>query len=248
MRALLVLLLATPALAQFSSTQKSGPVELVIPDGGVRVNLGADTIPVSGTVGVSSIPSVTVSSLPAVSGTVNIGTMPDVSGTVDARVTTAPGTFLAVAADNVGTRLGVDVANTPNVSVTNIPTIALQNGTQVALTGASLAAIIAATAERTCAYAVGDPDSFTVGTTAANIPVSPLTGRTAVTIWNLEPTRFAWCNPAGTASATAGIPIPPDGSAQKFEGLGGVTAVSCRCATSTCILAYLEETCSQPSP
>lgn len=172
----------------------------------------------------------------------------DDSVRLDVNASTGPGVFLAVAADNAGTRLGVDVANTPDVNVANIPTVALQNGTQVSLSSASLASIAASTAERVCTYAVGDPDTFTVGTTAADIPASPLADRTGITIWNAESNRVLWCNPAGTASDTAAVPIPPDYSAQKFEGLGGSTTVSCRCSSSTCTLAYLEEKCSQPSP
>lgn len=209
-----------PVVQTQGTTAITGSVSLAIPDGGVYVNLGAATVPVAGDVNVLTAPR------------------------LEATVSTAPATWLAVAGDATGTVLRTEtsgIAGAPvltNTTILGTPT--------VVLSASSLTSITNATAERVCTYTVGDPDSVSVGTTAANIPASPLTGRTAITIWNLETTRNLWCNPSGTASATAAVPVPPWPSAQKFEGLNGATAVSCRCSTLTCGYAYLEERCTPP--
>jgi hypothetical protein len=235
----------------------SQEVRVATPDGGLPVNFGAQALRVlapDGGLPVATQPG----SFLAVAGdstgaplrteTTGLSGQPleaNVLNRVDANVSTAPGSFLAVAADVLGTRLAVDVANTPAVTVSGTPSVTIA-GT-VALSSASLTSISAATAERVCTYAVGAPDSLTISTTPANIPASPLTGRTAITIENKETVRELWCNPAGTASASAAFPIPPNGSTQKFEGLNGAV-VSCRCSVSTCAYSYLEERCIQPSP
>jgi hypothetical protein len=147
----------------------------------------------------------------------------------------------------------VDIQGPVTATISGTPAVTVSSGTvsltgTVALSTASLATITAAAAERICTYAVGDPDDLSLTTTPANIPTSALTGRTALTIWNMETTREIWCNPAGgTASATAAVPVI-DGTMIKFEGLNGTTLVSCRCATATCAYAYLEEKCFQPTP
>lgn len=133
--------------------------QLVAPDGGLRVTLGSDVVPVSGSVSaaISNTPSVTVSGTPnvavtntpsvTVSGTptVNVGNTPAVtiSGTptisgsvmvtnrVDANVTTAPGTYLGVAGDSTGSRL--EVAIPAGVSVTNTPNVNVANVPTVGL-------------------------------------------------------------------------------------------------------------------
>jgi hypothetical protein len=202
--------------------------------------------------------SVAVTSAPPVTGTVAVSTLPDVtigaSTRLDVNATTEPGTFLAVAADSSGTRLTMDVGNTPNVAVpggvaiTGVPTVALENGTIVNLGPTSLSTLTAATGKGACTYIAGNPTA-TVSTTAANIPASPLASRTAITIWNHSagPTSVLICNPAGTATTTAGIRIESSHQWYKFEGLnsGSPVVVSCRCVTGTCTYNHLEEQCYQ---
>lgn len=146
----------------------------------------------------------------------------------------------------------VDVKVPSGVAITNSPAVTVSSGSvtvsgTVGLNASSLATITAAAAERICTYAVGDPDSLSFSTTPENVPASPLTGRTALTIWNFETIRAIWCNPTGTATATAAVPIV-HGASLKLEGLDGTTVISCRCSTSTCAYAYLEEKCYQPTP
>lgn len=166
---------------------------------------------------------------------------------LESRVSTGPGETIGVSAAD-GAKLEVDatVTNTPAVTVSGVPTVALENGTQVALTTASLNAITYSTGRGVCTYNAGDPDSLTVST-VENIPASPLSGRTAVTIWNLESgTKQLWCYPLSTASATAGVPIFSQTS-MKFDGLNGGN-VSCLCSSGSCSYAYLEEKCYQQAP
>lgn len=241
-RAPLLLLVAVPVLV-FAQTQVianqgspgtrgSWPVYLTLfPDGG---------LPVSATV------TGDVVAYPPDGGTdVNIVS----SVRLDSNVSTAPGTWLGVAGDSTGTRLQVDIpgtvtlAGTSNVAVVNVPTVGLANGTIVSLSTSSLSAIEATTNKGVCTYAEGDPDSLSLTTVASDIPVSPLAGRTGVTILNLENSRQIWCAVGTTASATVAFPILPQ-TQRKYEGLNGAV-VSCRCSTLTCAYAYEEEKCYQ---
>lgn len=247
--------------------------QLIAPDGGLRVTLGSDVVPVSGAVSaaISNTPSVTVSGTPnvavtntpavTVSGTptVNVGNSPavTVSNRVDANVTTAAGTYLGVAGDSTGSRLevaipaGVSVTNTPNVNVANIPTVALQNGTQVSLTSASLSTLTTATGKGNCTYVEGNP-ATTLGNTATNVPASPMASRTAITITNTSTVanKRVQCVPGGTASATLGKPIYSGGATWKWEGATAGWVLSCICvdngsASTGCTYQSEEERCYQ---
>lgn len=170
-----------------------------------------------------------------------VNTSPASAPDTSVYVTGINGSRVSIAGEVTGVSGGAVVT-----TVSNVPTVALQNGTQVSLTTASLNAITYSTGRGICEYNAGDPDSLTVST-AANIPSSPLSGRTAVTIWNLElGTKQLWCVPLGTASATAGVPVFSHTSI-KFDGLNG-GHVSCMCSTGSCAYAYLEEKCYQQAP
>lgn len=160
------------------------------------------------------------------------GSSVTVSGTVDtniisaarleASVSTAPGTYLAVAGDASGTVL------------------------RTSLDQATIDSITAATSLGNCTYTDGDPTA-TISTTAANIPASPLANRTAITIWNHSAAvaNALICSASGTATATHGMRIEHSGQWWKWEGLGAGVLISCRCTTGTCTYGYLEERCYQ---
>lgn len=179
-----------------------------------------------------------------------------IPGRVDTNITNE---YVPIGMGDGAPKLAAEVTGPSNTPVTtsvsgaveisgysSVPTVALQNGTQVALTAASINALTYSTGRGICEYSAGDPDSLTVDTTATNIPSSPLAGRTAVKICNLDTSKHMWCNPLGTVSATAGFTILQH-ACEKFEGLNG-GHVSCRCESATCNYVYLEEKCYQQAP
>lgn len=136
---------------------------------------------------------------------------------------------------------GAAVATT----VDNVPTVALQNGTIVNLGTTSLNTLTATTGKGNCTYVDGDPTATL--TTAINIPSSPLSGRTAIEIFNHSnaPTAILICSAQGTATATSGVRIESGDQSRKWEGLGAGVIVSCLCALGTCTYNYQEERCYQ---
>lgn len=133
-----------------------------------------------------------------------------------------------------------------NITNTYVPVAGGAGGErlEVSLDTATLNTITSATALGNCTYTVGDPTA-TIDTTAANIPVSPMTGRTAMTIWNYSNNHTLICSPNGTATTTHGHYIYGDGQWWKWEGLGGGVTISCKCLSGTCTYSYLEERCYQ---
>lgn len=232
--------------------------QLVAPDGGLRVTLGSDVVPVSGSVSAAVTGTVAVSSAPAVTGTVAVSSLPNVNIGSSVRLdTNITNTYVPVAGDSGGARLevavpaGVAVTGTPNVNVANIPTVGLQNGTVVSLSSTSLGSIAASTAERSCTYAAPGPPDGAMTATVITIPPSPATplaNRTSVSIINNDTTAMhvIWCSPTGTPSSTSAIPIR---SLQTLKlALSPGATVSCRCSATSCTYAYLEEKCSAPAP
>jgi len=250
----------------------SEPVTLTVPDGGLQVygpvtvtsmpavsgSVAVTNLPaVSGTVAVSSLPSVTVTSLPSVTGTVAVSSIPAVTGTVAVSslpsvvVSTMPrvdvnvvNAYLPVAADALGTRLTVDVGNTPAVTVSGTPTVALQAGSTVALASASLSSITAATAERVCTY--GTPLVVAALTTTPSAqPATAQTGRTEITLTNLQTdSRELLCRVSGTPSATNAI-VTKAGVSVKLS-VTDAQPVNCACSTSTCRISLQEASCTHP--
>lgn len=149
----------------------------------------------------------------------------------------------------LGGPVSTTVSGTVEISgYSAVPTVALENGTQVSLTSSSLATLTAATGKGNCTYLTGDPTA-TIGTTAANIPASALSSRTAITIWNhsAAPANYLLCSADGTATATHGIRIEAAHQWYKWEGLSGAAPVtiSCKCVIGTCTYGTLEERCYQ---
>jgi len=145
-----------------------------------------------------------------------------VGNRVDASVTTAPGTAIGV--------YGLDGTDV-----------------RVELNATSLATLTAASGKGNCTYVNGSPAATL--TTATSIPASPLSGRTALTVWNHSTGTNAYlvCSANGTATATNGIRIESGNQWFKWEGLSGTApvTVSCLCHSGTCTYGYLEEKCYQ---
>lgn len=136
-----------PVVQTQGTTAITGSVILAIPDGGVYVNLGPATVPVAGDVNVLSAPR------------------------LEATVSTAPSTWLAVAGDSTGTVLRTETSGLAGAPVqTNVL------GTPTVILGGSAMTLLAG--QRNCAYTpLGNPS---VGSTPVALPRSP--SQTGITV------------------------------------------------------------------
>lgn len=244
----------------------SGPVQIegtvtsLPPDGGLRVTLGSDVVPVSGSVSATIVgtPTVAISGTVPVSGTVGVSSLPSISGTV--AISSMPpitGTVIAYAPDggnnvNIASslRLTADVATSPGtwlaVAGDSSGTILRvdSTGSTTNLSSSSLAAITAASAERVCTY--GTPVVVAALTTTPSAqPASPQTSRTEITFTNLQTdSRELWCRVSGTPSATNAIVIKA-GVTTKLN-VTDAQNVNCMCSQSTCRINFQEASCTHP--
>lgn len=155
--------------------------------------------------------------------------------------------LLAEVSGALGGPVPTTVSNAVEISgYSTVPTVALENGTIVNLGSTSLNTLTATTGKGFCTYVDGDPTA-TVGTTAANIPASPMANRTAIEIFNhsAAPTNYLLCSAQGTATTTSAVRIESGHQSRKWEGLGGGVLISCKCVTGTCIYNFQEEWCYQ---
>lgn len=156
-------------------------------------------------------------------------------------------TYVPIGMGPLGTpKIEANVAGVIEVSgYSSVPTVALENGTIVNLSTNSLNTLTATTGKGNCTYVDGDPTATL--TTAINIPSSPMSGRTALEIFNHSnaPTAILICSAQGTATTTSGVRIESGDQSRKWEGLGAGVVVSCLCALGTCTYNYQEERCYQ---
>jgi hypothetical protein len=154
------------------------------------------------------------------------------------------GVALSLSPPSVGQSIGGSQAPAREVEVLN--ELVVRVADPISLDTSSLDTITSATDKGNCTYSDGDPTA-TISTTAANIPASPLSNRTAIVIWNhsTAPANVLICSASGTATLAKGLRVESGHQWWKWEGLGGGGAISCRCATGTCTYGYLEERCYQ---
>jgi hypothetical protein len=143
------------------------------------------------------------------------------------------GVALSLSPPSVGQSIGGSQAPAREVEVLN--ELVVRVADPISLDTSSLDTITSATDKGNCTYSDGDPTA-TISTTAANIPASPLSNRTA---------NVLICSASGTATLAKGLRVESGHQWWKWEGLGGGGAISCRCATGTCTYGYLEERCYQ---